>query len=106
VTLKGVGEGHEGRVVLDRAPDGQRDSPTGDEHAMGLAQRPGLVGEELQPLLTADQVEGCVGQRQPGRIRRVPLEGAPPSVADAANTTICSLTSTPVTAPAAPTRRV
>jgi hypothetical protein len=42
---------------------------------MGLAQRAGLVGEELQALLTADQVEGCVGQRQPGRVRGVPLDG-------------------------------
>jgi hypothetical protein len=75
VTIKGAGEGREGRVVLDRAPDGQRDPPTGDEHAMGLAQRAGLVGEELQALLTADQVEGCVGQRQPGRVRGVPLDG-------------------------------
>jgi hypothetical protein len=39
--------------VLDRAPDGQRDPPAGDEHAMGLAQRAGLVGEELQTLENA-----------------------------------------------------
>jgi hypothetical protein len=63
VAIKCVGEGHEGWVLLDRAPDGQRDSPTGNKNAMRLSQRTGLVLKELQTLLTADQIECCVPQR-------------------------------------------
>jgi hypothetical protein len=74
VPLRRPDEGGEGRVVVDGPPDGQGQPSTRGEDPPRLTKGERRVGNELQPLLAADDVEGTVGQRQGGGVGAVPLD--------------------------------
>jgi hypothetical protein len=74
VPLDGPGQGGVAGVVVDGPPDGQGHPPARgqDPPCLGQGERP--VGEELQALLAADQVDGAVGQWRGGGLGLAPLD--------------------------------